>query len=910
MEWTEFRIALRHLSTDDQSRVHRGFLLGQEVHKGQRRKSGEPFFSHPIAVAQMLAFMGADGDTIIAALLHDSVEDTPLTLEEIHRQFDGHVVTLIDGVTKIQSTDIPEEKTVDEQIETLRKIFTTMQRDVRIMVIKLTDRLHNMQTVQFLAPDRQRLLAQETQDVYVKIADRLCMQDVRDELALTCIGILEPDALPGIVALQQQSERHGTSVINRMERRLRAAFPRFKSPLLFEAKSIETLRGLLRHEAAREQNPPVTVTLICDDVAECYATLGLLHQLWQREILSFEDFINSPFINGYKGLHTTIILEDGTRVRCKMRTREMHEYARRGITTQCFTRKARGALTYLPWTQRISPLAEDTMDRSDEFWQSLQSDILGESIVIHGHGDQTILVPGGSTALDGAFYLFGERALNVERVELNGIPVPFSEPLPNAAALSVTFAGNPRVELQWLHEVQTGLAAALIRKGLSDEQYGKKVETGNLILQEHFRRHGRGFLTEFEPASLANVLRSHGFASVDDIAVRLAEGRMDAQEVEQIFFEKRRRNNAPSMRQRRHILTCEVPSLHRRMFSEIIQYYRTPHVSVRQHNGTLRFCAVLSLTDAERATLALTLQHSMSSAFRLERVSERLVRIAVNITMFLLWGLDPVVAALLLNDTDVSPINLTMVRFIALTVMSGLVLWIAQLRQPLAQARLSLRNPNLILGAMCMLGVSLTSYSALIDTPPTHYTIPMTMVGMFLTAISNRTPIISLASSAFFVILGIGVLISATPMWSTLSMLFTLGAVVSFGAASVLGDRYKRQEKVNLRSMQYFFLLSLLSMIMVLPLFPFAEFGNTSWILLGEMTLFSLTFAGLPYYLFYYILSHRDVSPISRATFLIMPITAIGQWFFLPVAPAAIAAMALVTLGAVIPLLPKRHQST
>jgi len=229
MQWKEFQSHIRHLAAKDLQRVERAFELGKEVHKGQKRKSGEPYFNHPIAVADKLADMGADADTIIAALLHDTIEDTPLTLDDVEKEFGTTVAILINGVTKLSSEDVATKSSLDEQIETLRKIFILMQEDVRIMVIKLVDRLHNMQTVEFLSEARQKAQAQETMEVYVKIADRLCMQDLRDELEGLYLSILEPKTAQELSLLRAQNEQLGQSIIKKMQEKVRKERPPLRS---------------------------------------------------------------------------------------------------------------------------------------------------------------------------------------------------------------------------------------------------------------------------------------------------------------------------------------------------------------------------------------------------------------------------------------------------------------------------------------------------------------------------------------------------------------------------------------------------------------------------------------------------------------------------------------------------------
>ena len=339
MQWNEFRSHLRHMSEKDLAGVHEAYELGAKMHKDQKRRSGEPYFHHPVAVAIMLAGLGADADTIAAALLHDTLEDTPLTLAQIEQKFGKTVSELVDGVTKLTRVDIGEKPTLNEQIETLRKMFQVMQKDVRIIVIKLMDRLHNMQTAEFLPEEKRRALIKETMEVYVKIADRLSMQDVRDELESLCLALLEPDKYVLLNDLRQHNEERGGKVMQTMMQTLGKKRPDtlHHVALNYEHKKWSKLQIQLDMEGAAATGvSSLIIVFICKNTDDCYQMMGVLHQLWQRETLSFQDFINSPMINGYKGLHTTIILENGVRVRCKIRTKEMHEYAHKGISSLCF----------------------------------------------------------------------------------------------------------------------------------------------------------------------------------------------------------------------------------------------------------------------------------------------------------------------------------------------------------------------------------------------------------------------------------------------------------------------------------------------------------------------------------------------------------------------------------------------
>lgn len=533
MQWNEFRAHLRHMSAKELEKIQEAYQLGAKMHGDQKRRSGEPYFNHPIAVATMLAGMGADADTIAAALLHDALEDTPLTLSQIEQQFGRTISELVDGVTKLTRADIGAKPTLNEQIETLRKMFQVMQKDVRIIVIKLIDRLHNMQTAEFLPEDKRHLMIKETMEVYIKIADRLSMQDIRDELKSLCLAFLEPEMHRKLSELRTENEARGERLLNTMIHKLEKERPDSLQhvTLKYEHKRWDKLQEQIEMEGmAATGVASLVIAFICNNTDDCYQMMGILHQLWQRETLSFQDYINSPMINGYKGLHTTIILEDGTRVRCKIRTKDMHEYAHKGITALCFKGEPRELLEYLPWTQRISPLAKATENRSEEFWRSLQSDVLGESIIIHSASDETVLVPQNATALDGAFYLFGDRALRIETLMLNGKIVPFHSPLSYADSIEAYFASHVTTSHEWLNWVKTGIATAKIRTALGAQLSVKKPEQGRLLLQQEFDRYSAGDVQR-RLRHATHLLPLYNIKNIEDLFVLVAEGTIDPSDV-------------------------------------------------------------------------------------------------------------------------------------------------------------------------------------------------------------------------------------------------------------------------------------------------------------------------------------------------------------------------------------------
>lgn len=912
MQWNEFRSRIAHLSVRQQQRVHEAFELGKKMHDGQLRKSGEPYFNHPIAVANMLADMHADADTIIVALLHDTIEDTSLTVREIETAFGGNVGDLIEGLTKLCASDVAGKSNLNEQIETLRKMFTLMEKDVRIMVIKLVDRLHNMQTAEFLPQNSQRALAQETLDVYVKIADRLCMQDIRDELEGLALAILEPALFVKLSELRSKNELLGEEAITTMKRKIGEANPGaiMHFHVQFEPKTWDKRRAQLQIEETTVTGvAAITIVFVCEDIDACYRTLGLLHQIWKREVMSFQDFINTPAINGYRGLHTTILLEDGTRVRCKLRTDEMHAYAHKGIALECFKRKQSGMLELLPWAERISPLVQDTEGQSAEFWQSLQSDILGESIVIYGPADQPVIVPKNSTALDGAFHIFNEDALKIISISIEGKNAEFSLPLRHSASLNVTLSEIPTVSLKWLEYVKTGFAAAKIRSALAASlSAAEKHDLGKILLQRAFHTKKRGFIEEFDADTLDKKMRDAGHLSLENAYVEIADGRADPEEIYRALFQS---TGAPKAGKRNVAIFYSINMddteamdrlnlIHRRYGQSLseIRYRRS-----REKNTSVVTVRAFLTAEEERMFIE-SLQRA--GALHMRRVY-RFTRILSSISilmLLILWGLDPVAAGILLNSWNISPVDLTVIRFWTLTAISGMLLMWTRFRNPLAEARLSLRNASLWISAVMLFCIAIATYAALQTTAPSHYTISMTAAGIILTSIVNRRRWMILLVTWLCFLSGIVTLISFTPDWPLEGVVLTLFAVAAFSLFSVVSERYKRGHYVDVRAAQYFFVLSLSCALFTLLFLPISSLGAMSFPTLVRAALFSFFFAGLPYYIYYRLLSHKELDFVLRYSFLIILTTVIGQaaitgsvaW------KAVIPAGALVIAGAVLPL--------
>lgn len=852
MQWNEFSFRIRHLSAPDQRKIHRAFELGAKAHEGQLRQSGEAYFTHPIAVASMLIDMGGDADTLTAALLHDTVEDTFVTLQDINNEFGSTVAALVDGVTKLSEQDIEDFPNMDEQIETLRKMFTLMQTDVRIMVIKLVDRLHNMQTISFRKPEKQKMIAKETLDVYVKIADRLCMRDMRDLLEELCRAVLEPEMHAYVQDIRKKNEQRSLAEIAYMESRLKEAFK--KVPYLnvhYERKTWEKLRLQYELEGATISGiSGINLAFICESVNECYQTLGMLHQLWHREVLTFEDFINAPVINGYKGLHTTILLEDGMRVRCKLRTKEMDDYAHKGVTLSCFDSTSKGVMEYLPWVSHISPLAEDTMRRSEKFWQSLQTDILGESIVVHGPSDESALIPRGATALDAALYLFGSQALKTNEILINGKPAQFYDEVPNASTLTATFAPKPKVNVQWLQYVYTGVASAIIRQELMKIPKQDKEVLGREMLESAIRRVARISLDELAPSVIQSQLHALQATGMTDLLMQIAEGRLDADHVARSMFRQKHDSSVRSD----WMLTITAAVTDDTRSERAIRMYPFQRVSYKVEENMSVLKARYSLTAKEVYQMqnALTTVLKPNQWTLVQATTQQRLMIAM-LSLVMLWGLDPVFANLLLTQ-DVNAFELTVVRFITFFIASSGAYFFQRYIFKQKLKPLSPLHPPLILAGISLFLTGTFTYITLAQIQATQYIVYI-IAGLVLSnLIKNiRSGKQSLPLFVSFLLLVAGLLtMGYVQNTSILGSLSAVASSLGFALYTEVSRRYQQEvTTIQARYPAFMFWVSGICLILSMGILPFTDLSLPSVKELIPMVAFAVIFAVVPYILFF-----------------------------------------------------------
>ncbi len=875
MQWNDFGRHLQGLTASDQERVRRAFEMGKEAHDGQMRKSGEPYFTHPIAIAERLAGMGADADTIIAALLHDTIEDTTVTLEKVRKEFGPDVATIIDGVTKLTASDLTSPSH-DEQIETLRKVFTLMQQDVRIMIVKLVDRWHNMLTVGGLPPERQRSFAQETLDTIVKIADRLCLQDLREELAGQSLAVLEPDLFKKLQNLAKENQKIGATIVAGIQQKLAAVLPA-NTTIHAEALSWEKLRTFY-HLGSASGMAQINAVFICPSIDACYTVLGIIHQNWGLQRLTFDDYINAPAINGYRGIHTTIILPDGRRVRCKMRTKAMDAYAHRGVTTNCFGPRDKHHPSHaLAWTERISPLAEGTAFQSEAFWTGLQRDLLGTEIVVHGSKEESVTVPSGATALDAVFYLRGEDATRTESIRVNGEPATFDQPLSQGDVIDASYARDVQATREWLNYVESGLASTLIRQELARAPLEDKILLGQTLLDVGLRRHGWPGLSELNPKVFDEGLATLGLQSIDELLVQLAEGKIGVQQTLMVFTSALGYKTHSS-----RVWKLSISNEHGQDLDRWITWTRSlgpKSMFVQERNGHEVLQAVLTLSEEQVDSIETYLHSRLpNNDWMLQPRWQRPFTIISTMVLVLLWGLDPVFAHALLTQHMSVP-ALTIIRFTAFLAISIAAHLTLQHSNRGRLVNIPVHSTPLIVSGLALFVTSVASYAALKSVSPTIYILAI-VAGVLGTAIlrslsrreSTLGPILAMA--VVMVSIGAALVFSPPTLYGVAAAILGSIAFATYSAAS-----YRYQQTINIRTRYPTFLLwvssiGLLCSFVLLPLTPLASLTVTQiWQGIG----FVCIFAVLPYILYFEIMRRTDSRFLDRLLPLVIISTVCGD---------------------------------
>ncbi|MBC7363064.1 MAG: bifunctional (p)ppGpp synthetase/guanosine-3',5'-bis(diphosphate) 3'-pyrophosphohydrolase [Candidatus Aminicenantes bacterium] len=482
-------------SEKDLRQLQKAYIFAARAHKGQTRRSGEPYLSHPLEVTNILADMNLDLTTLVAALLHDVPEDTDVTINEIKENFGKDVATLVEGVTKIARVEdaTPEEM----RAETIRKIILAMTDDLRVIFIKLADRWHNLKTLHFLPEDKQKRIAQETLEIYAPIANRLGMGRIRAELEDLAFRYVEPDEYFRIVALVEPELKKGEKELKRLRKEMEQLLKENGIPAEIQSriKRLYSIYSKMKKKGIDfdQVYDFLALRIITDSVKNCYAILGIIHQRWPHLPQRFRDFIAMPKPNLYQSLHTTIITENKQTFEIQIRTREMHELAENGIAAHWKYKEGvptglTGEDQRLQWLREIAALFSEQKNPK-EFLKNLKINLIPEEIYAFTPKGKVINLPPGATALDFAFKIHTEIGLRASGARVNGELVQIKTPLRTGDIVEIITSPEREPNRNWLNWVTTASARQNIKRYLNLKNRQKALVLGKKLWEKETKKY-------------------------------------------------------------------------------------------------------------------------------------------------------------------------------------------------------------------------------------------------------------------------------------------------------------------------------------------------------------------------------------------------------------------------------------
>ena len=481
----------------DETLIRAAYDYGHEMHEGQFRHSGEPYFSHPVAVAAVLAEQRLDDATIVTALLHDTIEDTRASYASVSELFGLEIADLVDGVTKLTNLQLSSSET--KQAENFRKLFMAMSKDLRVILVKLADRLHNMRTIKVMRPEKQIQKARETMDIFAPLAGRMGMQWMREELEDLAFRVINPDARASImrrfITLQKESgdviDRITGDMIKEMAKvGLNAeVLGRAKKPYSIWRKMQEKEMGFSR------LSDIYGFRIVTETDNDCYAVLGAIHQRWKSVPGRFKDYISQPKSNGYRSIHTTVSGRDGKRVEVQIRTRQMHDVAETGVAAHWSYRD--GVRSENPFAvdpaKWISSLTEqfDAEEDHDEFLEAVKLEMYADKVFCFTPKGDVVKLPRGATPIDFAYAIHTRIGNACVGAKIDGMRVPLWTRIKNGQSVDVITADGQMPQATWLDIATTGKAKSAIRRALRELDRGRFIKLGRELARAGFEHVGK-----------------------------------------------------------------------------------------------------------------------------------------------------------------------------------------------------------------------------------------------------------------------------------------------------------------------------------------------------------------------------------------------------------------------------------
>lgn len=536
---------------EDADLIRQAYQYAEEAHKGQLRKSGEPYITHPLAVAMILAELQLDATTLTAALLHDVVEDTKVTDEEIVRRFGAEVAALVDGVTKLKR--IKFDSTEEQQAENLRKMFMAMAKDIRVLLIKLADRLHNMRTLRYQSPEKQARTARETLEIFAPLAHRLGIYTVKWELEDTALRYLNPQQYYRIVNLMAQKRQERETYVNGVMDILREKVQGLdiRAEVSGRAKHIYSIYRKMagQNKEFNEIYDLFAIRVIVDSIKDCYGVLGVVHTMWKPMPGRFKDYIAMPKANMYQSLHTTVIGPRGEPLEIQIRTWEMHQTAEFGIAAHWVYKeggqKSEGKFSQkLAWFREVLEWQQDFRD-AQEFMETLKLDLFSDEVFVFTPKGEVIELPAGSVPIDFAYRIHTDIGNRCIGSKINGKIVPLDYRLRTGDIVEVlTSKLSYGPSRDWLKIVQSSQAKSKIRQWFKREKREENVARGRELIEKEIHRQRLDVRAMTTTVYMTDVLQKFNFTKEEDMYAAVGYGGLSPVQVVTRLIDRYKRDHA------------------------------------------------------------------------------------------------------------------------------------------------------------------------------------------------------------------------------------------------------------------------------------------------------------------------------------------------------------------------------
>ncbi len=521
----------------DLSILDKAYVYSAKVHQGQSRLSGEPYLTHPLAVAEILADMRLDPVTVAAGLLHDTVEDTLATAEELGVEFGEEIAQLVSGLTKLSKIKFSSRE--ERQAENFRKMLLAMSKDIRVILIKLADRLHNMKTLEYMSDDARRRISRETLDIYSPLAHRLGIYWMKEELEEAAFNELHPEVYERITKQIRGMQRQRDKYIEEVRKRLSVAMSEstVSADVTGRVKEVYSLykKMQVQNLDMEEVYDLIAFRVVVDGTpATCYEMLGIIHSLWKPVPGRFKDYIAMPKPNGYQSLHTTVIGPFGERMEMQIRTQEMHRVAELGIASHWQYKENSDVTTaeaqQFAWLRQLLEWQQQLQD-PNEFLETVRVDLFADEVYVFTPQGEVTALPAGATAIDFAYSVHTEVGNHCAGAKMNGQLVPLRNTLANGDTVEIITSPHQRPRREWLDHVVTGRARSRIRHFLKDEEAEHSRTLGRDLFSRDLQKRSLNFDKLNKAGELTKVAKESGYKSLEAMLQAVAYGKADIRQL-------------------------------------------------------------------------------------------------------------------------------------------------------------------------------------------------------------------------------------------------------------------------------------------------------------------------------------------------------------------------------------------